>query len=58
MAELVFCSRLAAADPEARPITILGKHADLKKVKFAYVDPFLAPRVTEEVMSVQQPLGL
>ena len=49
MAELVFCARLPAADPDARPVTILGKLADLKKVPFPAVEPFLAPRVSETV---------
>lgn len=51
MAEVVFCKNVTPGDPNERPCTIFGKPKNLGSISFAAVAPFLAPRVTEEVVS-------
>ena len=50
MAEVVFCKSVTPGDPNERPCTILGKPKNLESLPFSAVAPFLAPRVTEEVV--------
>ena len=57
MAEIVFCSAVPSSDPSDRPVTILGKKANLKKVPFSDVAPYLAPRVSAEVRVNSSYLG-
>ena len=57
MAEIVFCIAVPSADPSDRPVTILGKKANLKKVPFSDVAPYLAPRVSAEVRVNSSYLG-
>lgn len=49
MAEVVFYATVPSSDPSDTPVTILGKKANLKKVPFSDVSPYLAPRVSPEV---------
>ena len=56
MAEVVFCKSVTPGDPNERPCTILGKPKNLESLPFSAVAPFLAPRVTEEVVSKLAPL--
>lgn len=49
MTEIVFSSKVPAADPSERPVTILGKLGNLKKVSYNDVIAYLAPKVSAEV---------
>lgn len=49
MASVEFCCKVSPADPSERPVTFIGKRANLAKVSFSAVSPYLAPKVTEEV---------
>ena len=49
MVDIEFCKAVPSGDPAERPITIIGKKANLSKVPFASVLPYLGNKVNEEV---------
>ena len=49
MAAIVFSSSLPPSDPSQRPVTIIGKKANLSKVQYSDVVPYLGSRVSTEV---------
>ena len=49
MAEIVFSSSVSGSDPSQRPVTILGKKANLLKLQFSDVSPFLGSKVSADV---------
>ena len=49
MAEIVYCSSVSRSDPSERPVTILGKKANLSKLQFSDVSRFLGSKVSAEV---------
>lgn len=49
MAEIVYSSSVSSSDPSERPVTILGKKANLSKLQFSDVSPFLGSKVSHEV---------
>jgi probable aminopeptidase NPEPL1 len=51
MAEIVYCSSVSGSDPSDRPVTILGKKANLSKLQFRDVAPFLGSKVSAETWS-------
>lgn len=49
MAEITFSVQVPAADLKEQPITFLGKVANLGKVQYSDVSPYLASKVSAEV---------
>ena len=49
MADIVFSCKVSAADPSERPVTFLGKRANLQKVQYSDVAGYLEPKVSTEV---------
>ena len=49
MVDIVFSCKVSAADPSERPVTFLGKRANLLKVQYSDVAGYLERKVSTEV---------
>ena len=49
MANVVFSKEVGSSEPSERPVTILGKKANLSQLCFNDVSRFLGDKVTSEV---------
>ena len=52
MAKIQFSTNVPAADLSDRPVTILGKRGNLKKVQYRDVSPYIQQKVSSEVSRV------
>ena len=55
MVEIVYSSSLTSSDPSDRSVTILGKKANLLKLHFSDVSPFLGSNVSHKVSKLIKP---